>query len=120
MFLQDSTNTPVMIIGDFNSVLNQGERENCAFSHLDVKVFSHFLESNQLSSVTLINSMFTWYGPANKKSRLDRVILNKKWTEIGNWVSRAYPRRNSDHKAICLRLASLEGGQNLLNSSTFG
>lgn len=68
-------NTPLVLIGDFNSVLHDFERENCDYSSADSELFSNFLSTNHLLDVPLSNSGFTWYGPANKKNRLDRVLV---------------------------------------------
>lgn len=95
---------------DFSSVLSHCEKENCSYSNLDMNLFAGFFETNNLVTVPLINTMFTWYGPLNKKRKLVRVILNETWSHMGNWFSQAYPRRNSDHKPLCLKLSKLDGG----------
>lgn len=58
-----------VIIGDFNSVVSPAKKENCEYKKVDSILFSEFMAANDLIDVTMINSSFTWYGPANKKSR---------------------------------------------------
>lgn len=82
--MEGSRNVPIILIGDFNSVLHESERENCEYSSLDSEQFSNFLSQNQLWDTPLSNSSFTWYGPANKKSKLDRVLVNNMWIDSGN------------------------------------
>lgn len=43
---------------------------------------------------------FTWFGPSNKKSRLDRVLINHCWLDKGQWFITLFHRKNSDHKPV--------------------
>lgn len=108
--IRESNNIPLMLIGDFNSIIYHCEKENCSYSNLDMNLFAGFFETNNLVTVPLINTRFTWYGPLNKKRKLDRAILNETSSHMGNWFSQAYPRRNYDHKPLCLKLSKLDGG----------
>lgn len=108
--IRETNTILILLIWDFNSVLSHLEKENCSYSSLDTNLFAGFMELNSLVTAPLFNTMFTWYGPLNKKSKLDRAILNEPWSDMGNWFSQAYHRRNSDHKPPCLRFSRLEGG----------
>ena len=75
-FLSSRRAMPIAIIGDCNAVLSASERENCTFSHKDTMILSEFIKDNLLIDIPLSNAVFTWYGPENRKSRLDRVMVN--------------------------------------------
>lgn len=102
--------TPTILIGDFNSILFQSERENCAYKEADVRAFSSFISENELFSIQLINSSYTWYGPESKKSCLDRALINSKWMEIGEWQAIALQRKNSDHRPILVKNSLIDWG----------
>lgn len=59
---------------------------------------------------SLTNAFFTWFGSANKKSWLDRALINNNWLIKGVWILQALGRKNSDHRPIVLKSAkSFEG-----------
>lgn len=76
----------ILLIWDFNSVLSPSEKDNYDFRLLETKLFRVFLESSHLSYTPMVNSRFTWFGPTNKKSRLDRALVIVKWDLSGNWL----------------------------------
>ncbi|VFQ77258.1 unnamed protein product [Cuscuta campestris] len=74
---------PWAIMGDFNSVLASNERVNCfsigAYYFNDLL---HFRASNRLMDAPCDGLFFTWH-KGNKLAKLDRVILNHNWGDIG-------------------------------------
>ena len=50
----------------------------------------------------LCNRLFTWFGPENRKSRLDRAMYNTKCNDVGSWSLQALHRKSSDHRPIFL------------------
>ncbi|RAL53587.1 hypothetical protein DM860_012202 [Cuscuta australis] len=70
-------------MGDFNSVLASNERVNCfsigAYYFNDLL---HFRASNRLMDAPCDGLFFTWH-KGNKLAKLDRVILNHNWGDIG-------------------------------------
>lgn len=67
---------PLCIIGDFNSVRAESERNTCVYRRKDSVGFDNFIKDNILLDINLSNASFTWFGPDGKCSKLDRVILN--------------------------------------------
>lgn len=96
----------VCIIGDFNSILDAGERVGSGWrvSSRERSDFMDFMAENRLIDVALQGRKYTWYkGNGSCKSRIDRALINEKWAE--KWSStglRGLPRTVSDHCAIVL------------------
>lgn len=61
-----------------------------------------FITSNNLCDIPGTNYSFTWFGPNQKSSRLDRVLINQTGASNTNWKLRALGRKQSDH--LCLLL----------------
>ncbi|KAL4333560.1 hypothetical protein GQ457_07G011560 [Hibiscus cannabinus] len=61
--------------GDFNTTRNQSERSNCSGPRSIREDFNNFITSFQLVDLPLIGEKITWFGPQNKRSRLDRFLL---------------------------------------------
>lgn len=64
-------NEPILLIGDFNSVRNANERANYKYSTMDSQFFNNFIDSLGLEEVSSGRSVYTWFGPGKKKSKLD-------------------------------------------------
>lgn len=43
---------------------------------MDSNLLNEFVTANDLLDINLTNSNFTWFGPENKKSRIDRAFVN--------------------------------------------
>lgn len=71
-----TSNSPTLLIGDFNSTRHVREIIACNISHSDSFLFSNCINQVNLIELNIINAKFTWIGPAGKKSRLDRVFSN--------------------------------------------
>lgn len=71
-----SIDEPLCILGDFNSIRSKEDREGCIYSDRDSKLLNEFLEDHNLLEIDGSNFKFTWFGPGNKKSKLDRAIVN--------------------------------------------
>lgn len=105
----DFDKIPSIMVRDFNSVRNSGERLNCQYSARDSRMFNYYIENLGLEEIDG-QPGFTWYGSNQKRSVLDRALVNAKWLEMGNWVRTLLPRRNSDHKPILLFIEGREWG----------
>lgn len=72
-------NNRLMILGDFNCVRDDSERENCTYKRNDTEGFNKYIANANLMDLAINNSQFTWFGPAGKKSKLDRMLVNHEW-----------------------------------------
>ncbi|TYJ26696.1 hypothetical protein E1A91_A07G138200v1 [Gossypium mustelinum] len=57
--------------GDSNAIRNKSDKSNCVGLLRGSKDFLSSLERCKLVDLPLLRRKFTWYGPENKKSRLD-------------------------------------------------
>ena len=101
--IQCLNDTPILMMGDFNAVRFKEERDNCIFNEHESTIFESFISSTGLIDTQLSNSEYTWFGPSQKKSRLDRVLMSSDWYSQGDWVLSALARKTSDHRPLCLR-----------------
>lgn len=85
---------PLSMMGDFNSIRQESERSGSM--HIFNFIFGRF------GILYVSNFSFTWFGPLDRKSKLDRVIVNKKWLATSSWRVDGWNRRNSDHIPISL------------------
>lgn len=84
-------------MGDFNCIRRKEDRVNCVYNNRDSVKFNGFMEEMGLIELVGVNFSFTWFGPGDKKSRLDRVLVNVEWLTSHSWIISAGHKRNSDH-----------------------
>lgn len=114
MVIQQNEGVYTCVIGDFNTILEEGERAGSGghVSGREMRAFRHFLESSKLLDVDIQGRKFTWYRTNGScKSRLDRALVNEKWLE--RWRDtglRGLPRSISDHCAIVLHSKNTDWG----------
>lgn len=102
------------IIGDFNAILEEGERVGirCHNSARERQSFREFVTKGNLMDIKLHGRRFTWFKPNGKcKSRIDRAIINEKWGE--RWLNsslRGLKRSVSDHCPIVLETKEEDWG----------
>ncbi|WOH14893.1 hypothetical protein DCAR_0934421 [Daucus carota subsp. sativus] len=87
----------VCLLGDFNVVRQSNEKLNFQFIGAIAKAFNSFISRAGLLEIPLVNTTFTWFGPNQKKGRLDRALVSTAWYEKGGWVLQTYHRGLSDH-----------------------
>ncbi|KAK1388298.1 hypothetical protein POM88_016476 [Heracleum sosnowskyi] len=68
------------------------------------------INSSNLKEIHLINASYTWIGPAGRRSRIDRALVNSAWYQQGAWVSKALYRKNSDHRPLLILLDEVNRG----------
>lgn len=100
----------ICLLGDFNAVRQCNEKFNCHFNGAVADAFNSFISSVGLLEIPLINSSFTWFGPNQRKGRLDRVLVSPSWYDKGEWVLQALHRKLSDHKPLVLKSNSNDWG----------
>lgn len=108
--LATATEHYVILMGDFNAVRRMDERANSKFNHLESSAFNDFIDSTGLLEVQLANSKFTWFGPGNKCSKLDRMLVSQDWFALGNWSVSTHDRFTSDHCPLSLTITPIDWG----------
>lgn len=76
---------PFLLIVDFNCIYSKEELENYVFRELDSREFNDFIILNKLWDIPLQGHKFTWFGHDNKKSKLDRALINWSWPSGNSW-----------------------------------
>ncbi|XP_063945860.1 uncharacterized protein LOC135151374 [Daucus carota subsp. sativus] len=75
-----------------------------------VEAFNDFIDAACLVEAPLVNSEYTWFGPFNKKARLDRALLSTDWFSLGDWVLAGLNRKTSDHSPVLLKNSAFDWG----------
>ncbi|XP_039063854.1 uncharacterized protein LOC120208712 [Hibiscus syriacus] len=65
--------------GDFNTIRNNSERSGCSYRQMEIVEFNSFIEACNLFDMPLSGRKFTWFGPGNRKSRLDIIFIEDDW-----------------------------------------
>lgn len=108
--LQDYQNEPLCVASDFNCIKKDTEATNCSFRKRDTKNFTDFINHNSPWEVEIVNQQFTWFSKRDIGSKLDRVLVNEKWTDNQNWNVKGISRKSSDHSSLVLYSEKLDWG----------
>lgn len=90
------------MMGDFNSIRREEDKPNCVYNSRDTDNYNQFMEEIGLIELEGMNYSYTWFGPKDKKSRLDRVVVNELWLSTHNWKVIVGHMRNSDHSPLIM------------------
>ncbi|XP_072078147.1 uncharacterized protein [Arachis hypogaea] len=110
--LSHAYNMPWMIFGDFNQVLQQGDKHGgLPVTYTQTRGFQEALQINELLDLEFVGHAFTWSnnqgGNSNVQERLDRAIANIDWKEAFlHAIVQHLQRYRSDH---CPILVDLQG-----------
>ncbi|KAK8319400.1 hypothetical protein V6Z11_A13G239300 [Gossypium hirsutum] len=97
--------------GDFNVVQCRSERSRCVGSTKGSREFDNFIQTCKLIDLPLVGKKFTWYEPDNKKSRLDRFLVEEHWLiQIKDLQQLGLKRSVSDHIPILLADVEIDWG----------
>ncbi|XP_017604874.1 uncharacterized protein LOC108451727 [Gossypium arboreum] len=97
--------------GDFNAIRNKSERSNCVGLLRGSRDFGKFIEKCKLVDLPLLGKKFTWFGPENKKSRLDRFLIDEDWFENSeDFQQQGLNRSISNHIPVLLSYGSVDWG----------
>lgn len=84
--------------GDFNSIRSKSERSNCVEIMYGAKAFNSFIEDCKVVDLPLTGYKFTWFGPSNKMSHLDRFLVDEqRFVLFNDLIQQGYGRLVSDH-----------------------
>ncbi|KAL0345669.1 UNVERIFIED_CONTAM: hypothetical protein Sradi_4398200 [Sesamum radiatum] len=100
--------TPLMLFGDFNKVLNSSESMGTSVDLTQASDdFQQCLFEAGLATLPMIGAPFSWHnrseGPRSLWKRLDRVLVNESW--LVKWSSQFYhcsTLRTSNHSPLIL------------------
>lgn len=107
--------------GDFNVLKGKSERINCVGVECGSQEFCDFIDKSNLFDLPLVGRKFTWVGPGNKRSRLDRFLLDELWmVKYGGLRKEGCNRTVSDHVPIMFLMKKWTEDQGRLSSSIGG
>lgn len=93
------------VAGDFNIIRAPIERKGCLFSSSAMRLFSDFIETNELIDPPLLGGWFTWSNNQEEPSLsyFDRFLFSASWEEHFHRVMQvALPRPLSNHIPLVL------------------
>ncbi|MBA0871441.1 hypothetical protein Goshw_025665, partial [Gossypium schwendimanii] len=75
------------------------------------KEFGHFIDRCKLVDLPLLGKKFTWIGPDNKRSKLDRFLLEEEWlVQLKDLQQQGLNKTISDHILVLLVNETIEWG----------
>nr|GEW46265.1 RNA-directed DNA polymerase, eukaryota, reverse transcriptase zinc-binding domain protein [Tanacetum cinerariifolium] len=112
IFVLNSWNDDVVIMGDFNEVHNHEERYGSMFNIQGADAFNAFISTTSLEDVPLAGCKFTWcHKTASKMSKLDRFLVSEGlMNSCPNISAITLDRYLSDHRPILLRESHFDYG----------
>jgi hypothetical protein len=105
---------PWLVIGDFNEILEQSEKEGgIQRREAQMDLFRNTLENCQLSDLGFIGPKFTWvnsrFDGTFIRERLDRAVANRQWCSLhGRSVVNVLAACSSDHNPLAMTIFSRE------------
>ncbi|KAL8523671.1 hypothetical protein ACS0TY_013587 [Phlomoides rotata] len=114
MLLDQYINECVGIIGDFNSIRDESRRIGKALREYirDIKKNCDFIESSNLTEISLRGKKFTWYRlDGSCKSKLDIFLVYGAWlNKWPNCTLKGGARTVSDHQPIYIEEIAKDWG----------
>ncbi|XVF10195.1 hypothetical protein REPUB_Repub07fG0161800 [Reevesia pubescens] len=93
----------MIIPEDYNSIRSFSDRKGCKNNGSSIVEFNNFINSCCLKDLPLNGTKFTWFGPGNKRSRLNRVLVSINWTlKFTDLCLRGLKRIVFDHVPLLL------------------
>ncbi|KAK7268946.1 hypothetical protein RIF29_21657 [Crotalaria pallida] len=108
--LKQSSNSPMMIMEDFNEILCPSERKGCSRLQASAEDFQEWVSDMCLIDLPLLGRKFTWYRN-NSASKLDRIFVEAEWVsrfpEMKLW---GLNRSISNHCPLLLECSKVNRG----------
>jgi hypothetical protein len=112
-----NSNSPWMVLGDFNSVLSSADKHNgAAVSLYETSDFRDCCFDLGLHDVNFTGCHFSWTN-GSVWSKLDRVMINPSWSSLNQLTHVHFgpPGAFSDHSPAAVRLGPFEQGRRCFN-----
>lgn len=94
--------TPLMLIEDFNQVLQVSERRGMAYENQGMRAFREWLDSLGVVEIALTGRKYTWRR-GNSCSRIDRCFVETSWLQqFPTMAMKSVEMIFSDHVAVDL------------------
>ncbi|GJX28014.1 RNA-directed DNA polymerase, eukaryota [Tanacetum coccineum] len=102
----------LMIMGDFNEVIEAGERHGSNFNSRQVDIFNEFISNSSLIDIPLGGFNFTWTDKwGSKMSKLDRFLISDRFHEDFPNVNGVILEKGiPDHRPILLKDLEVDYG----------
>ncbi|KAL4346807.1 hypothetical protein GQ457_17G025350 [Hibiscus cannabinus] len=109
--LKVNDSTHWLMGGDFNATRNRSESSKCSSLIAKREKFNNFIMQGHFIDLPLRGKKFTWFGPGNKRSRLDRFLIDEFWIlNLRDLVQLGLKRNISDHIPILLTTKDVDWG----------
>ena len=106
----NSINSPCLLLGDFNEILEPLDRGSQLGSQGGMQDFQNFIQSLHLMEIGASNGRFTWHS-GRSKSKLDRLLVNPEWVSIIPSLSVSILKRTiSDHAPLLISAKVVDWG----------
>lgn len=86
------------------------EREGCQYVNKDSEAFEPFIIENNLWDVPLQDNHYTWFGPYNRKSRIDRALVNYWWPSYNSRRLLEDNKKHFDHIPLLFQIKHVDWG----------
>ena len=97
------------LAGDFNTVRYDSERKGCRNEGNGSAQFNDFISIAEFFDLPMCGKIFSWYGPKNKRSRIDHFLLTGGWiNNFRDLCQRGLRTSVSDHIPISLSSEFIE------------
>lgn len=76
----------------------------------DSEAFEQFIIENNLWDVPLQDNHYTWFGPYNRKSRIDRALVNWWWPSYNSRRLLEDNKKHFDHIPFLFQIKQVDWG----------
>ncbi|GMI98812.1 hypothetical protein HRI_003550500 [Hibiscus trionum] len=97
--------------GDFNATISRDERAGCSGNTFGCANFIDFISQGHFIDLPMVGKNFTWFGPNNKRSRLDRFLFDEPLiSNIGDITQMGLKRMVSNHALVLISSETTDWG----------
>jgi exonuclease III len=107
--IQPPSNTPWILLGDFNLMWNSTDKNNPSFRQDEADAFNDAIHNLALIELPLTDRLYTWSSNRTEPTlqRIDRVFINICWNQIfPNSTLSSLTRFTSDHVPLLITVST--------------